>query len=245
LLYCLIWLTVEALPGYAPKLNPAENLWGNIKGQELANRCSEDLSEAETALHRGIDRVIESGKLLFSFLRHAGLFFGSTCNYIMRCSIGERSPLDTEMQLLWLSAIEAQLALNKKNPASALNALQAASPVELGQIAFVANISCLYPTYVPGEAHLAAGQGSATATEFQKILDRTAASSGTTGRERWRIWAWLVLTPCRRASQGVDADAARVRNQLAGYKDFLTPWKDADPDIPIVKQAKAEYAKLQ
>ena len=54
------WLTVEALPGYAPKLNPVENLWGNIKGQELANRCSEDLSEAATAVHRGIERLSPS-----------------------------------------------------------------------------------------------------------------------------------------------------------------------------------------
>jgi DDE superfamily endonuclease len=69
------WLTVEALPGYSPKLNPVENLWGNIKGQELANRCSVDLGEAATAVHRGIERVVESGKLLFSFLRHAKLFF--------------------------------------------------------------------------------------------------------------------------------------------------------------------------
>ena len=73
----------------------------------------------------------------------------------------------------------------------------------------------------------------------------TAASSGTAGRERWRIWAWLAPTRLQaRTSQGADADAARVR-ALAAYKDFLTLWKDADPDIPILKEAKAEYAKLQ
>src|SRR6202008_2240509 len=86
--------------------------------------------------------------------------------------LGKRYPLDTQVQSLWLPAIQAQLALNKKNPAAALNTLQAASPIELGQIQFVANISCLYHVYVRGEAYLATGQGSAAA-EFQKILDHS------------------------------------------------------------------------
>ena len=85
--------------------------------------------------------------------------------------LGKRFPLDTQMQSLWLPAIQAQLALDRKNPAAALNALQAASPIEFGQIQFVNNLSCLYPIYVRGEAYLAAGQGSAAAAEFQKILD--------------------------------------------------------------------------
>ncbi len=87
--------------------------------------------------------------------------------------LGKRFPLDTQIQSLWLPAIQAQLALDRKNPTAALNALPAASPIELGQIAFVANISCLYPTYIRGEAYLAAGQGTAAATEFQKILDHS------------------------------------------------------------------------
>src|SRR5208337_1329887 len=70
--------------------------------------------------------------------------------------------------------IQAQLALDRKNPTAALTALQAAAPpIEFGQISFVTNISCLYPTYVRGEAHLAAGQGSAAAAEFQKIIDHS------------------------------------------------------------------------
>jgi predicted Zn-dependent protease len=90
----------------------------------------------------------------------------------MAQDLGKRYPLDTQMQSLWLPAIQAQVALNKKNPAAALNTLRAASPIELGQIAFVANLSCLYHVYVRGEAYLAAGQGSAAAAEFQKILER-------------------------------------------------------------------------
>jgi len=69
------WLTVERLPGYAPDLNPVETLWGNIKGQELANRCAEDLREARRAVRGGMDRVRKSRSLPFSFLKHAGLSF--------------------------------------------------------------------------------------------------------------------------------------------------------------------------
>jgi serine/threonine protein kinase/tetratricopeptide (TPR) repeat protein len=158
--------------------------------------------------------------------------------------LGKRFPLDTQMQSLWLPAIQAQLALNKKDPAAALNAPQAASPIELGQIQFVTNISCLYHVYVRGEAYLAAGQGSAAAAEFQKILDHSGIV--------WNCWTGALahLGVARanaleaKTSQGADADAARVR-ALAAYKNFLTLWKDADPDIPILKKAKAEYAKLQ
>jgi hypothetical protein len=158
--------------------------------------------------------------------------------------LGKRFPLDTQMQSLWLPAIQAQLALDKKNPAVALNALQTGSAIELGQIGFVANISCLYPTYVRGEAYLAAGQGSAAAVEFQKIIDHSGIV--------WNCWTGALahLGVARanalqaRTSQGADADLARSR-ALAAYKDFLALWKDADPDIPILKEAKAEYAKLQ
>jgi eukaryotic-like serine/threonine-protein kinase len=158
--------------------------------------------------------------------------------------LGKRFPLDTQMQSLWLPAIRAQLALDRKKPALALNALQASSPIELASIPFVNNVSCLYPVYVRGEAYLAAGQGNAAAVEFQRILDHSGIV--------WNCWTGALahLGVARanalqaRTSQGADADATRVR-ALAAYKDFFTLWKDADPDIPILKQAKAEYAKLQ
>ena len=69
------WLTVERLPGYAPELNPVEYLWGNVKGQELANLCAHDLGEATSALKTGIRRVRRSQQLCFSFLDNAGLSF--------------------------------------------------------------------------------------------------------------------------------------------------------------------------
>jgi eukaryotic-like serine/threonine-protein kinase len=158
--------------------------------------------------------------------------------------LGRRFLMDNQMQPLWVSVIQAQLALHKKNPGLALNDLQAASPIELGAIPFVNNVSCLYHVYVRGEAYLAAGQGNAAAAEFQKILDHSGIV--------WNCWTGALarLGVARanalesRTMQGVDADAARAR-ALAAYKNFLTLWKDADPDIPILKQAKAEYARLQ
>lgn len=69
------WLRVERLPGYAPDLNPVEMLWANVKGSELANRCAGHLGEVVEALNRGLDRVLQSCTLPFSFLHHAGLYF--------------------------------------------------------------------------------------------------------------------------------------------------------------------------
>jgi eukaryotic-like serine/threonine-protein kinase len=158
--------------------------------------------------------------------------------------LNQRFPLDTQVQSLSLPTIQAQLALNRKNPAAAVNDLQASIPIELGQIAFINSLSGLYPVYLRGEAYLAAGQGDAAAAEFQKILDHNGIV--------WNCWTGaLARLGVARAnalqsknSQGTDTDAARVR-ALAAYKEFLALWKDADPDIPILKQARAEYAKLQ
>lgn len=160
-------------------------------------------------------------------------------------ALSQQYPLDTQMQSLWLLAIQAQLALNQKDPSAAVDALQKASPpIEYGQIAFLANISCLPWTYIRGQGYLASGNATAAAAEFQKITDHNGIV--------WNCWTGvLARLGVARAnalqasqSQGADADAARVR-ALAAYKDFLGLWKAADPDIPIYKQAKAEYAQLQ
>jgi hypothetical protein len=148
------------------------------------------------------------------------------------------------MQLLWLPTIQAQLALDRNNPSRALDALQPASAIELGLVPFSNNASCLYPVYVRGEAYLAAGQAKAAASEFRKILDH----SGIVGTCWTGALARLALARAdslqSRISQGADADAARVR-ALAGYKELLSLWKDADPDISLLSEAKAEYARLQ
>jgi tetratricopeptide (TPR) repeat protein len=159
--------------------------------------------------------------------------------------LNKRYPEDTQMQSLWLPAIRAGAALDRHDPAKALRDLQPATgDIELGQIAFINNLSCLYHTYIRGEAFLVAGQGKEAAGEFQKILDHNGIV--------WNCWTGVLarLGVARaqalqsKNSTGADADAARVR-ALAAYKDFLALWKDADSDIPILKEAKAEYSKLQ
>ncbi len=159
--------------------------------------------------------------------------------------LDKRYPLDTQIQSLWLPAIKAQLALNGKDPEAAINHLQSAlPPIEYAQIDFLANLTCLYPTYVRGQAYLAAEQGPAAAAEFQKILDHKGMV--------WNCWtgalAHLGLARAEvlqaKGMHGADANAARNR-ALAAYKDFLAVWKDADPEIPVYKQAKIEYANLK
>jgi eukaryotic-like serine/threonine-protein kinase len=163
----------------------------------------------------------------------------------MAQDLNRKYPLDTKVQSLCLSAIQGQTALNRKNPQSAIEALQKATgDLEYGSIQFLQNVSCLYPTYIRGQAYLAANQGKEAAAEFQKIIDHTGIV--------WNCWtgslAHLGVARANallaKSSQGADADLARTRS-LAAYKDFLALWKDADPNLPTLQQAKSEYAKLQ
>ena len=177
----------------------------------------------------------------------------------MAQDLGKRYPLDTQVQGLGLSAVRGQLALDKKDPAAALASLQVGLPVELGSLSYEIYGSCLYPTYLRGEAYLAAGQGKEAAGEFQKIIDHNGivwncwtgalARLGVARANALQAGVGFGSHPSPKAGERVeqpnpaDADAARVR-ALAAYKAFLTLWKDADPEIPIYKAAKTEYAKL-
>lgn len=157
--------------------------------------------------------------------------------------LDKETPLGTQIQSLWLPTMRAQLALDKKDPAAAINSLQPGSgQLEFGQISFVLNLSCLYSAYVRGNAYLAAGNGGAAAAEFQKLLDHNGLVWNCPTGALARLG--LARANALEARTSLGGDAARVR-ALAAYKDFLTLWKDADPDIPVLKQAKAEYAKLQ
>ena len=159
--------------------------------------------------------------------------------------LNQRLPLQTQMQLLGLPVIEAQLQLIRQKPDLALNVLRPGLPIEFANATFSTNnTSCLYPTYLRSQVYLAVAQGTAAAGEFQKIIDHNGIV--------WNCWTGAVahLGLARayalqaRTSQSTDAVGARGR-ALAAYNDFITLWKDADPDIPLLKQAKTEYAKLQ
>jgi eukaryotic-like serine/threonine-protein kinase len=163
----------------------------------------------------------------------------------MAQDLNRKYPLDTQVQALWLPAIQAQIALNRKNPQRAVEELQKSSgDIEFGSIPFVNNVSCLYPTYIRGQAYLAGNQGKEAAAEFQKILDHTGIV--------WNCWtgslAHLGVARANallaKSAQGADADLARTRS-LAAYKTFLTLWKDADPTLPLLHQAQSESSKLQ
>jgi tetratricopeptide (TPR) repeat protein/predicted Ser/Thr protein kinase len=148
--------------------------------------------------------------------------------------LDRRFPLDTQVQSLWLPTIRAQMALNRKNPAAALDHLQAATQIDLAQIQFVNNISCLYSVYVRGQAYLAAGQGAAAASEFHKILNHSGIV--------WNCWTRALARLGLARAHKLSDDRPEART---AYQDFFALWKDADPDIPILGAAKAEYTKLQ
>ncbi len=153
--------------------------------------------------------------------------------------LAKRYPLGTQMQVPLAACDSGAIGVGwrQKESAAAITALQSASAIELGLIPFFNNISCLYPVYVRGEAYLAAGQGRAAAAEFRKILDHSGIVSNCWTGALARLGVARANALQARTSQGADADAARVR-ALAAYKDFLTLWKDADPDIPILKASQ-------
>jgi eukaryotic-like serine/threonine-protein kinase len=148
--------------------------------------------------------------------------------------LDHRFPLDTQVQSLWLPAIQAQLELNRKNPAAAIDRLEASSRIELGQIQFINNISCLYSAYIRGQAYLAAGKGNKAAAEFQKIADHSGIV--------WNCWTGALAHLGLARAYALRGDTAKAH---AAYQDFLTLWKDAAADVPVLREAKAEYMKLK
>jgi eukaryotic-like serine/threonine-protein kinase len=143
-----------------------------------------------------------------------------------------RFPEDTVVRFSYLPVLRARAALNRGDAAKAIELLQAAVPYALGSSRLL--FGALYPVYVRGEAHLAAHQGPEAAIEFQKILDHR----GVVGSDPIGALAHLQLG----RAQALSGDKIKAK---AEYQAFLTLWKDADRDIPIFEQAKAEYAELQ
>jgi eukaryotic-like serine/threonine-protein kinase len=137
-------------------------------------------------------------------------------------------PLDTLVQRYRLPAISAAAAFERRDPKRAVELLQGTSAIELG------DGGLLLPVYLRGQAYLMLHDGNAAAAEFQKFIDHR----GRVGNFPWAALARLQLA--RACALSGDKTKARI-----AYQDFLTLWKDADPDIPILNQAKVEYAKLQ
>jgi eukaryotic-like serine/threonine-protein kinase len=142
--------------------------------------------------------------------------------------LGHRFPNDTILHQVSIPVVRALIELEGNAPEKAIAALQAATPYELG------TAQGLLPIYIRGQAYLRAKRGAEAAAEFQKIVDHRGIAPTLTEHS-------LAKLGLGRAYR-ITGDTAKAR---AAYQDFFALWKDADPDIPILKEAKAEYAKLQ
>lgn len=148
-------------------------------------------------------------------------------------NLNQRFPANTILQGYWLPAIRASLELNRGRASEAIEALKRSSDYDMGAVSPLFVVS-LYPAYVRGGAYLAKGDGTNAAAEYQKFLQhRTVIANFPLG-----ALAYLGLG---RAYALADS----IENSRTAYEQFFSLWKDADPDLPILKSAKAEYAKLR
>jgi len=145
--------------------------------------------------------------------------------------LAKSDPSSTVLMDYWLPVIQSAVQLRQGNPAKAVSLLEVAAPYELGNPSPFGN---LYPIYVRGQAYLLTHNGRAAAAEFQKIIDHPGITLN------YPIGA-LAFVQLGRA-EAMSGDMAKARK---AYQDFFALWKSADADIPVLKEAKAEYAKLQ
>jgi serine/threonine protein kinase/predicted Zn-dependent protease len=146
----------------------------------------------------------------------------------MADDLARRYPDDNLLNHYWLPSIRAAIEISRNDPGKAIEILQTAAPVELG------NAGPLYPVHLRAEAFLGRHQGKEAAAEFQKILDHRSVVLNS-------IIGALAHLGLGRA-YAIQGETAKAQ---AAYQDFFTLWKDADPDLPMLKQAKAEYGKLR
>jgi tetratricopeptide (TPR) repeat protein len=148
-------------------------------------------------------------------------------------NVAKEFPVDTGVNNYWLPVVRASLAINRHEPAKAIELLQPSSTYELGLIS-TNYMGSLYPLYVRGQAYLLLRQGKEAAAEFQNFLDHRGIVMN------FPLGGLAHLGLAR--AYTLSGDTAKART---AYQDFFALWKDADPDIPILKEAKSEYAKLQ
>jgi len=155
----------------------------------------------------------------------------------MAAELDKNFRLNMLLQRYWLPTIHAAVALQRKEPNRAIALLTLASTIDLSQPTYLSVSLC--PAYLRGEAYLMLHDGNAAATEFQKFRDHY----GLVGNFPWGALARLELARAYALEAATDP-AARDKARVA-YQDFLTLWKEADPDIPVYKEARTEYARLQ
>jgi len=148
-------------------------------------------------------------------------------------ALNQEFPLDTLMQNYWIPTVEAATALERHDSTRAVEILRVSVPYELADPPPFSS-GTMYPVYLRGQAYLSSGNGALAAAEFQKIIDHP----GVVVNFPFSALSRLGLGRAR----ALTGDRAGART---AYQDFFALWKDADPDIPILKQARAEYAKLQ
>jgi eukaryotic-like serine/threonine-protein kinase len=198
--------------------------------EALFGNADEARRRATLAMERSTGRDVQNGVALA--LAYTG---DGTRAKSLAEDLGKRFPEDTIVQFNYLPTLRAKLAVNNGNPSEAIESLRAAAPYELGQTtSSTYGWIALCPVFVRGEAYLAEHQSSEAAAEFQKILDQR----GIVVNEPIGALSHLQLG----RAYAMQGDTAKAK---AAYQDFLTLWKDADPDIPILIEAKAEYAKLR
>jgi len=191
-----------------------------------------DMSSAKQDAQAGL--ALAAGRQVEGFSAIAlGLAGDSAQAERLVADLGKRFSEDTIVKFNYLPMIRAATALHSSDGKRAIDALSAAAPYELGETNSSFTFA-LYPVYLRGEAYLAAKQGAAAVNEFQKILDH----AGVVGNEPLAALALLGLG----RAYALAGDSAKSKT---AYQDFFALWKDADPGVPILKQAKAEYAKLQ
>ena len=185
---------------------------------------------ASVALEVVRDREVEYGNALALAL--AG---NSSQAQTLADDLEKHYPEDTSVKFSYLPVLRATLALNHHQASKAIELLQGATAYELGtpRSNLQGFFGALYPVYVRGEAYLAAGQGAEAVAEFQKILDH-----------RGIVVSDIIGALARLQIARAYAEVGDTAKAESAYRDFLTLWKDADPDIPIFKQAKTEYANL-
>jgi eukaryotic-like serine/threonine-protein kinase len=210
------------------KETAAEYLSHDAIRQALAGNFAAAKQQAEAGLAIAHSKVAEA----FSAIA-LGLAGDAAQAERLAADVNKRCPQDTDVQFDVLPMVHAAVALRSGDGEKAVSALAVSSPYELAE-QNAAFTFALYPVYFRGEAYLATKQGAAAVGEFQKIVNH----SGVVGNEPIGALAHLGLA----RGYAMQGDVAKART---AYQDFLTLWKDTDPDVPILRHAKAEYAKLQ